>query len=82
MRRLLSFLCVICATPLPALELTLSGFYELNRPASLDYDPAFCGLWIANEGPEIILVTLDGLELRRFGSDLSRIKAVTLEGTT
>ena len=80
MRRLLSVLVAICATPLAAEELKLSGFYDLNRPASLEYDPAFCGLWIANEGPEVILVTLDGLELRRFGSDLSRIKAVTLEG--
>ncbi len=81
MRRLLpTILCACLATaPAPALELRLSGFYELNRPASLDYDPAFCGLWIANEGPEVILVTLDGLELRRFGSDLSRIKAVTLD---
>lgn len=68
------------AAPAPALELTMTGSYALNRPASLDYDPAFCGLWIANEGPEVILVTLEGDELRRFGSDLSRIKAVTIEG--
>ncbi|MEM8732387.1 MAG: hypothetical protein AAGF79_20955 [Pseudomonadota bacterium] len=63
-----------------ALDLVLTGRYQLNRPASLEYDPAFCGLWIANEGPEAVLVTLDGLELRRIGSDLSRIKAITLEG--
>lgn len=63
-----------------ALDLVLTGRYQLNRPASLEYDPTFCGLWIANEGPEAVLVTLDGLELRRIGSDLSRIKAITLEG--
>lgn len=63
-----------------ALELKLTGSYSLNRPASLEYDPAFCGLWIANEGPEAILVTLDGLELRRVSSDLFRIKAIALEG--
>lgn len=63
-----------------ALEIVETGRYDLNRPASLDYDPTFCGLWIANEGPEIILVTLQGDELRRFGSDLNRIKAVTIEG--
>lgn len=68
------------AAPAAALELELTDFYELNRPASLDYDPDFCGLWIANEGPEVILVTLDGHELRRFGSDLVRIKAVALDG--
>jgi len=79
MRRLLPFLLAL-AWPAQALELKLRGFYDLNRPASLDYDPTFCGLWIANEGPEVILVTLDGLELQRFGSDLRRIKAVTVEG--
>ncbi|MCU0856291.1 MAG: hypothetical protein MUF63_15725, partial [Rhodobacteraceae bacterium] len=60
---ILSLLAI--AWPAGALELRLSGFYDLNRPASLDYDPDFCGLWIANEGPEVILVTLDGHELRR-----------------
>jgi len=69
----------ILATPVAALELTYQSSYDLNRPASLDYDPTFCGLWIANEGPEVILMTLEGDELRRFGSDLSRIKAITLE---
>jgi hypothetical protein len=62
-----------------AFELTYQTSYTLNRPASLDYDPTFCGLWIANEGPEIILVNLQGDELRRFASDLTRIKAVTIE---
>ena len=68
------------AAPAGALDLRLSGFYDLNRPASLDYDPDFCGLWIANEGPEVILVTLDGHELRRFSTGLARVKAITLEG--
>lgn len=75
------FLAVLVLLPLPAaaLDLTLTGTYDLNKPASLDYDPDFCGLWIANEGNDLILVTLDGLELKRFDSDLARIKAVTLE---
>ena len=81
MTRILAFLIGLSATASPALDLTLTGRFSLNYPASLEYDPAFCGLWIANEGPEIILVTLDGLELRRFGSDLSRIKAMALEDT-
>ncbi|MDJ0826801.1 MAG: hypothetical protein QNJ16_14985 [Rhodobacter sp.] len=78
--RSLCFCLALAALPAQALEIELRGFYDLNRPASLDYDPTFCGLWIANEGPEVILVTLDGLELQRFGSDLSMIKAVTVEG--
>ncbi|MEM0948936.1 MAG: hypothetical protein AAGK37_16160 [Pseudomonadota bacterium] len=84
MRRIPRPLAVLAAlsvgsAPALALDLRLTGSYTLNRPASLDYDPAFCGLWIANEGPEVILVTLEGDELRRFGSDLSRIKAISLE---
>ncbi len=78
MRKVLAFLTVL-ATPATALELTYVTSYDLNRPASLDYDPTFCGLWIANEGPEVVLVTLQGDELRRFGSDLTRIKAITVE---
>ena len=63
-----------------ALELRETGRYDLDRPASLDYDPTFCGLWIANEGREAVLVTLQGEELRRIGSDLLRIKAIAVEG--
>lgn len=80
MRRFFCLLLVMIAYPGFALDLKLSGTFDLNRPASLDYDPTFCGLWIANEGPEAILVTLDGLELRRVTSQLSRIKAISIEG--
>ena len=80
MHRSLSLILLWMATPLAALDLQLTNIYNLNRPASLEYDPTFCGLWIANEGPEAILVTLDGLELRRIRSDLFRIKAIGLEG--
>lgn len=74
------FALALAAAPAHALDLQLTGTYDLNRPASLEYDPAFCGLWIANEGPEAILVTLQGDELRRISSDMSRIKAIALEG--
>lgn len=69
----------LMAVPATALELEMTASYALNRPASLEYDPDFCGLWIANEGREVILVTLQGEELRRFPSDLTRIKAITVE---
>lgn len=79
MRVLVFLLCI--ASPLQALELVYRDSYDLNRPASLEFDPDFCGLWIANEGPEIVLVTLDGLELRRLTSALPRIKSMALQGT-
>ena len=75
------WLCVLLIAPGSlALDLKRTNQFDLNFPASLDYDPTFCGLWIANEGPEAVLVTLDGLELRRISSDMSRIKAITIEG--
>ncbi|MEM7753596.1 MAG: hypothetical protein AAF230_09295 [Pseudomonadota bacterium] len=80
MKAAIAPLLATLATPVTALEIVETGRYNLNRPASLEYDPTFCGLWIANEGPEVVLVTLQGDELRRFGSDLSRIKAITREG--
>ncbi len=81
MRHMLAAL-TLGATPVSALELTFVTSYDLDRPASLDYDPTFCGLWIADGGSVVILVTLQGDELRRFGSDLSRIKAIAIEGNT
>lgn len=77
-----AFLMTVVMAPMSALALGLveTGRYDLNRPASLEYDPTFCGLWIANEGPDVVLVTLEGDELRRITSDLFRIKAIAIEG--
>lgn len=80
MRYVLCLVWIMLAHPASSLDLKLTDQFDLNFPASLDYDPTFCGLWIANEGPEAILVTLDGLELRRISSQLSRIKAISIEG--
>ncbi|MEL6417875.1 MAG: hypothetical protein AAFQ55_04550 [Pseudomonadota bacterium] len=77
---LTSLLLIAASVPASALELVETGRYALNHPASLDYDPTFCGVWIANEGPEAVLVTLEGEELRRIDSDMSRIKAIAIEG--
>lgn len=77
--KLVLTLAVIAPFSATALELRETGRYDLNQPASLEYDPTFCGLWIANEGPEAILLTLQGKELRRISSDLFRIKAIAIE---
>jgi hypothetical protein len=81
MTRLMILFALLWGTSAAALELTQTGAFTLNRPASLEYDPDFCGLWIANEGPEAVLTTLDGYELRRIRSDMGRIKAIALEGS-
>lgn len=80
MRMLVAIFATCFFSGAQALDLKLTGQFNLNYPSSLEYDPAFCGLWIANEGPEVILITLEGLELRRISSDLTRIKAIALEG--
>ena len=84
MRRTLSLILALSAPMAPvaatAMELRPLETFDLLNPASLDYDPTFCGLRIANEGSEAILVTLQGEELRRIGSDLFRIKAISIEG--
>lgn len=81
MIRCTTLVLIACApVAASALDLRETGRYALNRPASLDYDPTFCGLWIANESPEAILQTLQGKELRRITSDLFRIKAIAVEG--
>lgn len=79
MHRFLLVCSLALANPVAALDLKLTAQFDLNYPSSLDYDPTFCGLWIANEGPEVVLLTLDGLELRRISSDLYRIKAIAVE---
>jgi len=80
MRHFILMFLLAVASPVAALDLKLTDMFDLNYPASLEYDPTFCGLWIANEGPEAVLVTLEGLELRRVTSDMARIKAIALEG--
>lgn len=80
MYRTLALCVALTASQARGLELELETFYDLDRPASLEFDPAFCGLWIANESRELVLVTLQGEELRRFSSDLPRIKAIAIEG--
>jgi len=80
MMRRLAICLAVFATPAPALDPELLDFHDLNRPASLEFDPTFCGLWIADEGPKAVLMTLDGLELRRLSSALPRIKAIAIAG--
>lgn len=79
--RLKSLVLITALLPIAtyAMELIETGRYDLDRPSSLDYDPTFCGLWIANESAEAVLFTLAGEELRRVKSDLFRIKAISVE---
>jgi len=37
------------------------------RAVSLAYDAAVCGVWVANEGAELVLLNTGGKEIRRGG---------------
>ncbi|MEM1360517.1 MAG: hypothetical protein AAGF94_02230 [Pseudomonadota bacterium] len=63
-----------------AAELSLVRSFEMPGPSGLAYDGMFCGLWVANESREVVLINLWGHEIRRFTSELNRVDAIAIEG--
>jgi hypothetical protein len=49
------------------------------RAVSIAYDAEVCGIWVANEGPEIALLTTFGKEIRRFDSGMRSVRSLTVE---
>ncbi len=49
------------------------------RAVSIAYDAYVCGIWVANEGPEIVLLTTFGKEIRRFETGMSSVRSLTVE---
>ena len=49
------------------------------RAVSIAYDAQVCGIWVANESREIVLLNTLGKELRRFETGLSITRSVTVE---
>lgn len=76
MKRLLAALITLMPTAVPAVDLELRDIWKLSFPSSLAFDPQLCGLWIANESRELVLVNIFGEEFRRFETPLSMIKTV------
>jgi hypothetical protein len=74
----LTVLCVAIAAPVAALELYLRDSFPINRPSSLAYDAETCGVWIANEGAELVLINIVGTEIRRFDTGMPMIKTLTV----
>ncbi|MFT4783051.1 MAG: hypothetical protein ACI9IV_000782, partial [Paracoccaceae bacterium] len=69
----LTVFCVVIAAPVAALELYLRDSFAINRPSSLAYDAETCGVWIANEGAELVLINIVGTEIRRFDTGMPMI---------
>ncbi|MEO0484676.1 MAG: hypothetical protein AAF092_02050 [Pseudomonadota bacterium] len=68
------------AAPAAAMELTLRHSMEMRGPSSLEFDPALCGVWIANEGREVAFMGPSGEITRRFETALFTAKALTVAG--
>ncbi|WP_420012354.1 hypothetical protein [Tateyamaria sp.] len=80
MRRKASVLLMTILLALPARaelwhRLTIQDF----RAVSLAYDAEVCGIWVANEGPEIVLLNTAGREVKRFETDMRSVRSLTVE---
>lgn len=71
-------LLTLAGTPAKA-ELTHLETYPNFRAVSLAYDAEVCGVWVANEGPEIVLLSTFGREIRRFDSGMASVRSLTVE---
>ena len=49
------------------------------RASSLAYDAELCGIWVANEGPELVLLSVFGHEIKRFDSGMRSVRSLTVE---
>ncbi|WP_074255964.1 hypothetical protein [Vannielia litorea] len=54
---------------------TLAGL----RGVSLAYDAEVCGVWVATEGREVILIGATGREIMRFDSGMGSVRSLTVE---
>lgn len=49
------------------------------RAVSLAYDAQVCGVWVASEGPDLILLSTTGREIRRLASGMGMVRSLTVE---
>ncbi|MBY6047620.1 hypothetical protein [Vannielia litorea] len=77
--RFLSLILFCFATTPAVAELvhreTLGGL----RGVSLAYDAEVCGVWVATEGREVILIGTTGREIMRFDSGMRSVRSLTVE---
>ena len=78
MRHVLISLALICATPANA-DIYHRETVPNFRAVSIAYDAQVCGIWVANESREVILLTTFGKELRRFDTGMTSVRSLTVE---
>ena len=49
------------------------------RAVSIAYDAQVCGIWVANESNEVVLLSTFGKELRRFETGMRSVRSLTVE---
>jgi DNA-binding beta-propeller fold protein YncE len=49
------------------------------RAVSIAYDALVCGIWVANESREVVLLSTFGKELRRFDTGMNIVRSLTVE---
>ncbi len=49
------------------------------RAVSIAYDALVCGIWVANESNEVVLLSTCGKELRRFDAGMRSVRSLTVE---
>ena len=71
---------MLCA-PLAQAEIWHRETRSDFRAVSLAYDAEVCGVWVANEGPEIVLLNTAGGEILRFDSGMRSVRSLTVTPT-
>lgn len=67
------------ALPAAAMQLWHRETWEGYRAASLTFDPWVCGLWVADESPNLILLSPSGREILTLDTPLSNVRAVAAD---
>lgn len=71
---------LMCASTLPArAEIFHRETIPDFRAVSIAYDALVCGIWVANESREVVLMSTFGKELRRFETGMSSVRSLTVE---
>ncbi len=60
-------------------ELTHRETIQNFRASSLAYDAQVCGVWVANESDEIVLMNTFGMEIRRIESGMGNVQSLAVD---
>ena len=77
MRGIILSISVMCASAAGA-ELRHLETFPGIRGVSLAYDAEVCGVWVANESDELVLLSVGGREILRFSTDMGYVRSVTV----